>query len=109
MYVRRMCATFFHERTHACVCKAHARDTIILARVEVEVVEWKLEVVEWKLEIYSGRAFWAMVCLWLKIKGKGHSVNEISDPISPQAAVQQHSAVVQKTYIELRESLLTDN
>ena len=47
--------------------------------------------------------------LWQTIKGKGHPADETSDPISPQAAVQQHSAVVQKSYIELRESLLTDN
>ena len=47
--------------------------------------------------------------LWQTIKGKGHPADETSDPISPQAAVQQQSAVVQKTYIELRESLLTDN
>ena len=47
--------------------------------------------------------------LWQTIKGKGHPADETSDPISPQAAVQQHSAVVQETYIELRESLLTDH
>ena len=47
--------------------------------------------------------------LWQTIKGKGHPADETSDSISPQAAVQQHSAVVQKSYIELRESLLTDN
>ena len=47
--------------------------------------------------------------LWQIIKGKGHPVNEISNPHSPQAAVQQHSAVVQKTYIELKVSLLTDH
>ena len=47
--------------------------------------------------------------LWQTIKGKGHPADDTSDPISPQAAVQQHNAVVQRTYIELRESLLTDH
>ena len=50
-----------------------------------------------------------VIRLWQTIKGKGHPADEVSDPISPQAAVQQHSAVVPKTYIELRESLLTDH
>ena len=48
-------------------------------------------------------------CLLQILKARSHSRDEAFDPPSPQAAVQQHSAVVQKTYIELRESLLTDH
>jgi len=62
VYVRCMRATFFHERAHACVRKAHARDTIILARVEVgsgrvEVGSSRVEVgnLQWKSLLGHGR------------------------------------------------------
>ena len=47
--------------------------------------------------------------LWQTIKDKYHPADEPSNSLSPQAAVQQQSAVVHKTFIELRESLLTDH
>lgn len=34
----------------------------------------------------------------------GQRPNKTSDSFTPQAAVQEHSAVVQKTFVELRES-----